>query len=67
MSKKANPFPLLENMTVKLVREYLERSQSIIMPLGVIEQHGYHLPLCTDALIARILSDNGAGQEGSRK
>ena len=52
MSKKANPFPLLENMTVKLVREYLERSQSIIMPLGVIEQHGYHLPLCTDALIA---------------
>ena len=51
-SKKTDPFPLFENMTVKLVREYLGRSQSIILPLGVIEQHGYHLPLCTDALIA---------------
>ncbi|HVM48271.1 MAG TPA: creatininase family protein [Candidatus Acidoferrum sp.] len=39
-------------MTVKLVREYLQQRRSIIMPLGVIEQHGYHLPLCTDALIA---------------
>ncbi len=46
------PFPMLEYMTVKQVREYLQRRKSIILPLGVIEQHGYHLPLCTDALIA---------------
>lgn len=46
------PFPLMENMTVSLVREYLKRKQSIIIPLGVIEQHGNHLPLKTDALIA---------------
>ena len=50
MSKSA--FPVMEHMTVKQVREYLERSKSIIIPIGVIEQHGYHLPLCTDALIA---------------
>ena len=50
--KKTDPFPLLENMTVKQVREYLQRKKSILLPLGVIEQHGYHLPLCTDALIA---------------
>jgi creatinine amidohydrolase len=42
----------MENMTVKMVREYLKRKQSIIIPIGVIEQHGYHLPLKTDALIA---------------
>ncbi|MBN1435463.1 MAG: creatininase family protein [Sedimentisphaerales bacterium] len=45
-------FPVMENMTVKSVRSYLQRKQSIIIPVGVIEQHGYHLPLKTDALIA---------------
>jgi creatinine amidohydrolase len=50
-----DPFPVMENMTVKLVREYLERKQSIILPVGVTEQHGYHLPLKTDALIATHL------------
>jgi len=47
-----NPFPVMERMTVKLVREYLEKKHSIIVPIGVIEQHGYHLPLKTDALLA---------------
>ena len=47
-----DPFPVMENMTVKLVRKYLERKKSIILPLGVTEQHGYHLPLKTDSLIA---------------
>ena len=56
-SKKTNdPFPVMENMTVKMVREYLKRKQSIIIPIGVIEQHGYHLPLKTDALIAAHVS-----------
>jgi len=50
--KNPNPFPMMQNMTVKLVREYLQRRKSILIPIGVIEQHGYHLPLCTDALIA---------------
>lgn len=53
---KENPFPVMEHMTVKLVREYLQRKQSIIIPMGVIEQHGYHLPLCTDAVIASELA-----------
>lgn len=58
MAKKAvsDPFPVMENMTVKMVRDYLGRKQSIIVPLGVIEQHGYHLPLRTDALIASRLA-----------
>ncbi len=45
-------FPVMENMTVKTVREYLQHKKSIIIPIGVIEQHGYHLPLKTDALLA---------------
>ena len=46
---------MLRDMTVKQVREYLQRRKSILIPLGVIEQHGYHLPLCTDALIAECV------------
>ena len=52
-----DPFPMMENMTVRQVREYLESRNSIIIPIGVVEQHGYHLPLCTDALIARSLAE----------
>jgi creatinine amidohydrolase len=54
--KKGKKFPVMENMTVKEVREYLESKKSIIIPIGVTEQHGYHLPLCTDALIATHLA-----------
>ncbi|MCK5156616.1 MAG: creatininase family protein [Spirochaetales bacterium] len=54
-SKGKNPFPVMEHMTVKMVEEYLMKRQSIIIPIGVIEQHGYHLPLNTDALIATHL------------
>jgi creatinine amidohydrolase len=50
--KNAEPFPVMEHMTVQMVRDYLHRKRSIIIPMGVIEQHGYHLPLQTDALIA---------------
>jgi creatinine amidohydrolase len=49
------PFPVMEDMTVKMVGDYLEEKQSIIIPIGVIEQHGYHLPLKTDALVATHL------------
>jgi creatinine amidohydrolase/Fe(II)-dependent formamide hydrolase-like protein len=51
-----NPFPVMERMTVRMVREYLARKKSIIVPIGSIEQHGYHLPLRTDAIIAERLA-----------
>lgn len=51
-----DPFPVMERMTVKMVRGYLARKRSVILPIGVIEQHGYHLPLRTDALIAEHLA-----------
>jgi creatinine amidohydrolase len=50
------PFPMMENMTVRMVREYLERKKSIIVPIGSIEQHGYHLPLRTDTVIAERIA-----------
>ena len=50
--RSKDPFPVMANMTVKMIREYLGRKTSIIIPVGVIEQHGYHLPVKTDAIIA---------------
>jgi creatinine amidohydrolase len=41
-------------MTVKEVREYLKNNQTIIIPYGVVEQHGYHLPLSMDIHNAEI-------------
>ena len=54
--KKKDYFPVMENMTVKDVRDYLKTKKSIIIPVGITEQHGYHLPLKTDALIATHLA-----------
>ncbi|MDO9541372.1 MAG: creatininase family protein [Kiritimatiellia bacterium] len=37
-----------ELMTVEEIRNVLKKTRTVILPLGVTEQHGYHLPLCTD-------------------
>ncbi len=34
------------------VKEYLKRRKDVIVPLGSVEEHGYHLPLSTDSDIA---------------
>jgi len=39
---------IMEFMTVREMEEALKKTQTIILPMGVIEQHGYHLPLNTD-------------------
>lgn len=45
----------MAEMTVEEVRRYLRRKQTIILPYGVVEQHGYHLPLDTDIRNATFL------------
>ncbi len=55
MASNSDPFPVMAHMTVKMMRQYLQAKQSVIIPMGVIEQHGYHLPLSTDAIIATEL------------
>ncbi len=46
----------MAEMSVKEVREYLKHNQTIIFPYGVVEQHGYHLPLSTDIHNAEVLA-----------
>lgn len=42
----------LPHMTWKEVEEALQRTDMVIIPVGSIEQHGHHLPLCTDIYAA---------------
>ena len=39
---------IMENMTVKDMEEAIKQTKTVIIPVGVVEQHGYHLPLSTD-------------------
>ena len=38
------------------VREAVEANSLVLLPVGQTEEHGAHLPLVTDALIARLLT-----------
>lgn len=39
---------IMLEMTVKEVREGLREMKTVVVPVGVVEQHGYHLPLSVD-------------------
>ena len=38
----------MRHLTMMEVKEYLLKKQTVIIPYGLSEQHGYHLPLDTD-------------------
>ncbi len=38
----------MEKMTVRDMELAMEKTSTVIIPVGVVEQHGYHLPLSTD-------------------
>lgn len=62
---KTNGRPvLLAEMTWPEVAEYLERDQRLIIPIGACEQHGRHLPLGTDSLMAERLAHDLSAEFG---
>ncbi|MBR2021948.1 MAG: creatininase family protein, partial [Clostridia bacterium] len=40
----------MEKMTVRDMQTAMEKTKTVIIPTGVVEQHGFHLPLSTDIL-----------------
>ena len=54
----------LGEMTVNEVIEYLEHNQTIIIPYGLAEQHGYHQPIDTDIRNADFLGEKLAQSLG---
>ena len=57
----------LADMTWRDVRDYLTRSDALIIPVGTCEQHGPHLPLSTDTLIAEAFATRLADEMGLGK
>lgn len=55
---------IMEFMTVEEVREGLEKIKTVIVPMGVIEQHGYHLPLNTDVYNCYEISQRVSDETG---
>lgn len=39
---------IMFNMTVREVRDGLKEMKTVVLPVGIVEQHGYHLPLSVD-------------------
>ncbi|UCF20596.1 MAG: creatininase family protein [Gemmatimonadota bacterium] len=55
---------LLADLTWPEVAEYLERDRRLIIPVGTCEQHGRHLPLGTDTLVAERLAHDLSAEFG---
>jgi creatinine amidohydrolase len=53
---------LLETMKHPEIRAYLEHKKSIIVPFGSTEQHGPHLPVNTDTIVAASIAEE-AGED----
>lgn len=47
----------IENMTYEEVEEYLKNKSELIIPVGTCEQHGKHMPLNIDTLVAEYLTE----------
>ena len=47
------------HMRAEQIREAIEKLYPLVLPLGVIEYHGEHLPIGTDCFVAvRITGQN---------
>lgn len=54
----------LAELTWPEVAAHLERDQRLILPVGTCEQHGRHLPLCTDTVLAQRIADDLSAEFG---
>ena len=54
----------LDDHTWPEVQVYLESNHHLILPVGTCEQHGPHLPLDTDTIIANRIADTLSGETG---
>lgn len=54
-----------QKMTVKEIREALEETRTVLIPVGCTEQHGYHLTTDTDNHNAWEIATRAADERGS--
>jgi len=55
----------LQDQSWEEVQEKIERGSDVVLiPVGSTEQHGRHLPLGTDTMVASFLAEDGAKETG---
>ncbi|NLC58289.1 MAG: creatininase family protein [Armatimonadetes bacterium] len=59
-----NKARIMWDMTVKEIREGLRETQTVIVPIGCVEQHGYHLPTSVDSYNAMELAARASALTG---
>ena len=53
----------LQNLTWEEVKQKTRQAKgTIILPVGSTEQHGYHLPVGTDTMVANSIAEDAAGK-----
>ncbi|MEA5060427.1 MAG: creatininase family protein, partial [Candidatus Pelethousia sp.] len=56
----------LQENSWKEAEALIKKSKGVaIIPIGSIEQHGFHLPLGTDSYVAITLAEDAAQQTGA--
>jgi creatinine amidohydrolase len=55
--------PIWNQLSWPHIKECAERGCVVILPIGVIEQHGHHLPVDTDAFIAQEIATEAARRD----
>lgn len=55
----------LQEMRWEEVRDHLQKDDVVIIPIGSTEQHGTHLPLGTDSMVAIALAEDAAKEAGA--
>lgn len=55
--------PIWQELSWPRIKECAEKGCVVIIPIGVIEQHGHHLPLDTDAFFAQEMTREAARRD----
>lgn len=61
LKHEPEPTPWLQEMSWQKIQEFRNRGGDLaVIPVGSVEQHGFHLPLGTDSMVAIKLAEGAA-------
>lgn len=55
----------LDELSMSEFRDIVNEDTVVILPIGAIEEHGSHLPLCTDSIQPEYVAENVAQRTGA--
>ena len=58
-------FMYLDELTMSQFKEKVDQSTVVILPIGAVEEHGSHLPLCTDSIQPEYIAEKVAEKTGA--